>query len=60
MAEYDESQNYFTVKKAPVDAEISVDKLPKEAQALFKGKGGSREKETGKHDQCIYNRRRTC
>eukprot|EP00973_Karenia_brevis_P077443 10759514-Karenia_brevis.AAC.1 len=45
MAEYDESQNYCTVKKAPVDAEICVDKLPNEAQAFLKAKGGSREKE---------------
>eukprot|EP00973_Karenia_brevis_P032899 4542709-Karenia_brevis.AAC.1 len=45
MTEYDGSQNYFIVKIAPVDAGIFVDKLPEEAQALFQGKGGSREKE---------------
>ena len=37
MAEYDESKKFFTVKKAPVDAEICVDKLPDEAHVSLKG-----------------------
>ena len=45
MAVYDSSENYFTVKKVPADAEIKIADLPDKAQKLFTGKGGSREKE---------------
>jgi hypothetical protein len=47
MAEYNCSDNYFTVKKVPADAEIKIDYLPPAAKKLFIGKGGSREKEWG-------------
>ena len=45
MAEFDDSRNYFTVKKKPVDAEIRVDHLPPQAQDLFLLPDGSRGKE---------------
>ena len=45
VAEFDVSENYFTLKKIPVDAEIDIHKLNETARSLFTGKGGSREKE---------------
>ena len=45
VAEYNVSENYFTVKKVPADAEIDIRQLDETARSLFTGKGGSREKE---------------
>jgi len=45
MAEFEPSENFFTLKKIPVDAEINIQTLPEPARKLFTGPKGSREKE---------------
>ena len=45
MAEFEDSLNYFALKKIPVDAEIKIDQLSDTARELFTGAKGSRHQE---------------
>jgi len=44
-AEFEPSENFFALKKIPVDAEINIASLSENARKLFTGPKGSREKE---------------
>ena len=44
-ATFEQDSQSFFIRKQPADAEINVSKLSAKAQKLFKGPGGSREKE---------------